>query len=210
VDDHDQTIEHDNGASGDATHVPPLRTRRVVLKPVSANDYDALRMLELGDSLGPRWRYRGSTPSPETFAQTLWASVLAQYLVCPANGDGPPAGVLVCYGADMQDGFAYVAAAKFDRSRPSPMVLEGCIIFLEYLFACWPFRKLYFESMEFNLVQFKSGLDRLLHEEGRLRSHSYLGGRYWDQVTMALYRDEWRESRWYERLVRPVPVTTEH
>ncbi len=46
------------------------------------------------------------------------------------------------------------------------------------------------EAPEFNIAQIKSGLGRFFHEEGRLKAHHYYDGRYYDQLLLALYRED--------------------
>jgi len=68
----------------------------------------------------------------------------------------------------------------------------GMALFLQYVFTCWNFRKLYAEFPEFNLPLFESALRRgYCQLEGRLREHVYFGRRYWDLLTVAVYRDVW-------------------
>lgn len=172
---------------------PRLATARIQLQPVSVSDYDRLRQIELSENLGALWRCGGSTPSPEAWAHGLSAGVLAQFLVVRAN-DQVPVGIVACYKADFQHQFAYLAAAKFVRADRTTHLMEATVLFIEYLFSCWAFRKLYLEVNGYNLEQFSSGVGRLLEEEGRLSEHVYFGGRYWDQHLLSLWRDRWEES----------------
>jgi len=184
-------------AEGEA--VPPLRMRGLELRPVIPADYDYLRRAELSDALGPRWRHRGATPSPERFAETLWTGVLAQFIV---QRPDLPVGVCTCYNADFQNGHAYIAAAKFQPGDLRTEFVEGCITFIEYVFACWNFTKLYLETVEFNVHQMVGGLGDLCEPEGRFRNHVFQQDRYWDLITLALYRDEWRKRAIYELVAR--------
>ena len=69
------------------------------------------------------------------------------------------------------------------------------LLLADHLFAHWTFRKLYGETLEFNLANLGGVLGPLLTEEGRLRQHAFAGGRYWDLVHLALYRDVWETHR---------------
>jgi len=76
-------------------------------------------------------------------------------------------------------------------------------LFIDYVFRIGGFRKLYFETVEFNLEQYGSGLGKFFVEEGRLRAHEYYDGIYWDTLVMAIYSERWREvreqySRWLD------------
>lgn len=186
----------DPNQAGDPVEAPLQCTtgRWISLRPVRPADYDFIRSAELSDDLGLRWRHRGATPSPEAFAHTLWAGVLTQYLVV-ANADDRVLGLVCAYDADLRAGTCFIGFARFDRRDRSPGLVEGVLLLTDHLFAHWPFRKLYGESLEFNLPEFGAGLGTLLVEEGRLREHMFAGGRYWDLCYLALYRDAWLAHR---------------
>ena len=157
------------------------------------SDYEALRLIELSEQLAQRWRHGGFTPAPETYAQLLWAGVLAQFIVV-RRSDNRELGLVSCYAADFQHGYAYFAATKFRPDERDVAFVHGITVFLRYVFRCWNFRKLYLEARELNLEQFQSEVGRLLKEEGRLRHHYYSDGQYWDSVTLALYRQDWLQE----------------
>jgi hypothetical protein len=187
----------------------------VSLRPIRSVDYEMVRLAELSDDLGVRWRHRGATPSPEAFAQRLWAGVLAQYLVV-AHHDQRVVGLVSGYNADLASGTCWVGFARFDdtthadrsdHADHSPLMVEGIVLLVDHLFTHWPFRKLYGETIGFNLAGLRNPLSRLLVEEGRLREHVYAGGTHWDLHYLALYRRTWDE--WRDRLVprlAPDPV----
>jgi acyl carrier protein/RimJ/RimL family protein N-acetyltransferase len=167
---------------------PPLRARHVYLKPVTPSDYPFLQMLELAGELAPRWRHRGATPNPDQWAQTLWTGVLAQFMVVGVTTN-KPIGRVVIYQPNFQDRYAYFAALRFEPNDRSPIMMLGISLFLRYVFTYWDFDKLYMEVPEYNLPQFASGLGRFFEIEGRLRGHFRVGGRSWDQLILALYRE---------------------
>src|SRR4051795_5512553 len=96
----------------------------VHLRPVEPGDYLPLRRFELDLTLGPRWRHRGATPSPEAFAQALWSGVLTQYLVV-ANADDHVVGLVGAYQADLRAGTCFIGFARFDPRDRSPGLVEG-------------------------------------------------------------------------------------
>ena len=164
----------------------------VFLRPVDARDYELLRAVELSPEPGIRWRWRGATPSPEHWVGRLWDGVLAQFIVV-GRKHGQPLGLVMAHRVDFQDGHVYIGALSFGDTRPSPAFVLGVAIFVEYLFSCWNLRKLYLETPEYNLDQFRSGIGTLFEVEARLREHFFLGGRYWDFLTLAMYRRAWEE-----------------
>jgi RimJ/RimL family protein N-acetyltransferase len=176
------------GVGTETFAVPALRARHVYLRPLTTQDYPYLRRAETATELSFRWRLRGATPSPDQWVQTVWHQVLAQFMVVGLASERP-IGLVSVYRPNFQDGYAHLAATRFEPAKPSPMMVLGVSLFVEYVFRCWNFRKLYMELPEFNLSQFRSGLGRYFHLEGRLRDHFYFNGRYWDQLTLAIYRD---------------------
>lgn len=177
---------------------PPLATSRVRLLPVATADYEALRLLELGDGLGPRWRHRGATPTLQAFTESMSAGVLAQFLVVDAAHPSTPVGIVTCYGPDHANGHAYFAAARLGDGA-SAAFIEGAALFVDYVFACWPFRKLYLETAEFNAPQFLRGLGPMVREEGRLSDHIFANGRHWDQLILAMRREAWSSDVFLRR-----------
>jgi hypothetical protein len=183
-------VQADNGGPPKEFKNPPLRGRHVYLRPVNPEDYGYMRALDLGEELGVRWRFRGATPSPEQWAQAGGAQ-LAQFMVTRSS-DNRPLGAAAVYQHNFQDEHAYLAVAAFDTDR-NPLMVLGTALFVEYVFTCWNFRKLYLDLPEYNLPQLASGVGTLFAEEGRLREHMYYDGRFWDKLVLALYRRTWEE-----------------
>jgi len=177
---------------------PPPRgsyqSRNTTIRPVEAGDIEALYRASLRPQSSHRWRFRGRTPSPREFEQTLFADdVLAQFVVVEA-ASGAPVGLVVGYDPDMVAGHCAVATQRvWDHSTGSGLMFEGTLVLVQYLFDHFTFRKLYFDVPEFNLDLFGDARGRLLVEEGRLIDHYYYGDRYWDRVTFGLYRSSWDE-----------------
>ncbi len=73
-------------------------------------------------------------------------------------------------------------------ARGAGWPLEAGVLFCNYLFKNFNFRKLYVEVPGFNFGQLERGLGRFFEEEGRLSEHDYYDGRYWDLVIMTLDR----------------------
>jgi len=180
-----------NGSSSEAKRFssPALEGRHVALRPITPEEYAWLQRAELSEELSMRWRFRGATPSPEQWAEAVWAGALAQFLVVERQSE-EPAGVVAVYRPNFQQGHAALGAARFASAR-SPVMILGIALFLRYVFACWNFRKLYMELPEYNYSQFASGLGRIFEIEGLLREHNYFDGQLWDEVILAIYREAW-------------------
>ncbi len=132
--------------------------------------------------------------SPEQWGASLWNGVLTQCLVIDPQAK-EWVGIASCYNADQRHGHAYLAAAKFNMADASRRMLEGVVLFIDYVLSTWQFRKLYMDVPAFNLDQIGSGIGRLLEEEGRLKDHLWLNGQFWDLHLLAITRGRWEERR---------------
>jgi hypothetical protein len=168
---------------------PRLSARGIELTPLTPNLYEFAYRLAVSPETGFRWRYRGTTPPPETFPQSLWEGVLSQFAV--VDDSRRPLGIVAAYGAQPRDQYVYVSAVADPAAIGSGALIIAAGIFIEYLFAVGNFRKIYFDVPEFNLEQFGHKIGKYLHEEGRLVEHEWYGEKYWDLVTLACWRSEW-------------------
>lgn len=184
-----------------------LEGARIRLRPVRPGDYPFLYELSLSQEVGFRWIFRGSTPTFEAFAQSLSQNnVLVQFII-ERNGP-PPAqlGLIMAYRPDFQNGTVYIAMVV----EPQPGLLnrgwpiEAAVLFVDYVFMLWNFRKLYMETTDFSLPAFASGLNGILEQEGCLKQHEFYNDHYWDLYVLALYRQRWQvvKDEWRQRLER--------
>ena len=75
-------------------------------------------------------------------------------------------------------------------------MMEGCGLFIDFLFRTQPLRKIYLRAPEYNLQRFASVIEvGAFRIEGRLNEHRFYDGRYWDEIILALYLPQWREMR---------------
>jgi RimJ/RimL family protein N-acetyltransferase len=170
---------------------PRLYGRDVYLRAVQPRDYEFIQRIELGGHLATRWRFRGATPDPQEWTRQFWKEVLAQYLVVGRKRD-QPIGLVYAYRPNFADGHTHLAAVRFEQ-HATPLMLYGLALFIDHVFTCWNFRKLYYEVTEYNYTQFASGVGRFFEIEGRRREYRYFGGRYWDELILATTRESWME-----------------
>ena len=180
----------------EVARTPVLSNGHVRLRALSVEDLDWLRAVETEEFLAFRWRLHGGHPSPHDFIDQLWNGLLVMFVVEKIQ-DGSAIGILSAYHADHRNGHCRVAGARLnlDGSMDTSF-MSGLAIFFDYLFAGWPFRKLYLETPEFNLAQFASAVDRgLLAVEARLADAVFLLDRYWDVLFLVVTRDMWASLR---------------
>ena len=168
----------------------PLAGRRVRLQMVGQEHYGFLHRLNVQPEEGFRWRHQGRTPSPEEAVRSLWNGTLAQFIIETSDGL-KPLGLVNAHNADHRNATASFALVSTPEARGSTKMLDGLFIFMNYLFTNWPFRKLYAEVLEYNMVQFRGSGSGLYVVEGCLRKHSYYANRYWDKYIICIYRDVW-------------------
>lgn len=177
-----------------AVEAPALAGPRYTLRALTPEYHRALYELTISRAVNFRWRYHGTIPPFEVFERALHTNVLAQFVVVLTRSPQTVIGQVIAYDGHLQDGTAWLAIVSDPRAGAG--VLEAAMLFVRYVFAHFPLRKLYVEAPAFNLPQFASAASEgLLVEEGRLRDHQYFDNRYWDKVIYALYRDRARAFR---------------
>jgi RimJ/RimL family protein N-acetyltransferase len=176
-------------SSRGSTRYPSLDGKRYSLVPLGSEHHRALYRLSISEQTSFRWRYRGALPHFDAFVQTINSNVLTQFVVVPNSDPQKLVGLVVAYDANFQDGHVYLAAIS--DTKHGAAAAESVGLILRYLFLLWPLKKVYLESPDFNVFQFKSAIEiGLFQEEGRLKDHRYYDGRYWDYLVFAIYREE--------------------
>lgn len=163
--------------------------REIHLEPVVPEHYPELYQWATDTRTAFHWRYHGATPSPEQFSEAMWSGVLCQFLA--TDPTGAHHGIVVCYGADHVNGHAYWAVQGNPNRSTGSGAIVGMVQLVDHVFRHWPFRKLYAELPGYNAAEFGGALRRHATAESALVDHLFYDGRYWDEVTFALYRDAW-------------------
>lgn len=175
---------------------PAADAARVRLRPLDEADFPSLYESSTSVERGYRWRYRGSTPGYPEFVAQLFDGVLAQFMVVGA--DDHPFGMVTAYNAHFENQSVYIGFLRVSNRKGAGEVLEGMLLFIEFLFDRWNFKKLYADVPEFNATGMFDLSSRAVRLEGRLVDHVYLHGRWWDQLIVALWREDWTSEavRW--------------
>jgi RimJ/RimL family protein N-acetyltransferase len=162
---------------------------RMLLRPVETTDLPDIYRAATDPEHSFRWRYRGSTPSFAQFSSQLFEGVLAQFMV--VDHDGRTHGLVCGYNAHLDSKFAYIAFLRTGPSQGAGEMMVGVTLLIDHLFSNWDFRKLYAEVPEFNAAGMFSEDSRAVRVEGRLVGHMFHAGRWWDQLIVALWREDW-------------------
>ena len=170
-----------------------ISARGISLVPVTPDVVAALYEAELSPELGLRWRHGGRTPGPATFSAGLWSGVLAQFAIHDDTND-ELVGITAAYDANLRNGTAQLAFAALPRYQRQGYAILGMALLIEFLFDTWPLRKLYAQSIDFNLSQFSTITTEYFTVEGHLVDDTFMNGRLWDKSILALTRDKWTET----------------
>ncbi len=173
-----------------ATYDPnSLQLGRVVLFPVTPDCYQFLYYLATNGN-GWRWRYRGMLPPYEGFVQQIHADVLTHFVVVKRDS-GERIGYVVVYAADFRNLHAYYGAVFGPEAIGVGYGAEATLACVSYVFASWPFRKLYMELPEFNAGGMTERASGFLNLEATLKDYHYFDGRRWDQYIYSFDREAW-------------------
>jgi RimJ/RimL family protein N-acetyltransferase len=160
---------------------------------VLPSDYEYVYALTTHELVGWRWRYRGATPNLETFAQALYHNTLVNFVI--ERRDSPQRiGFAQAFDASERNGWCHIGLTLDPALSRMGWALESGVLFVNYLFTLWNFRKLYATVVEFNAPEFQSALQRGFELEGRLVEHEYHNGRYWDMLLYSYTREAWETT----------------
>jgi hypothetical protein len=129
---------------------------------------------------------QGAARGFEHYVQLMWQDVLSLLVV--ETSAGHRLGIAVAYAANFRDGHVKMAAISDEAVGRGSLFLEGASLFIEHVFSVFPFRKLYAEGA---VSAIGNRPQEMFVEEGRLRNHCFVDGRWEDFVTYALYREDW-------------------
>jgi RimJ/RimL family protein N-acetyltransferase len=166
-----------------------LRTRRLQLRPLRPEDTAPLYRMALDPEVTFQWRLRGTTPPIEEFARQLHQTVLCQFVVTPTDS-ADLLGLVVAYNPDFRHRFVHMAAVMRPAVIERGLGVEALLGLARYVFFGWDFRMLLMETNGFTYRAFASGEGAGLFEvAGRIPDQYYLGGRWWDGLTLVHRRE---------------------
>lgn len=112
-----------------------------------------------------------------------------QYMIIISKENNRPIGFIYSYNYNTKNQTIYTALYIMGNYRKGIIGATAGLIFYNYLFKIKPIRKIYCTVYEYN----KESLNLLktagFIEEGILRKHRYMAGKYYDMHIMALRRE---------------------
>lgn len=121
-----------------------------------------------------------------------------------AKNSGEPIGVAAIMDIDRQNGHAAIALGIADENkRLVGYGIDLMIVLCDLVFNEYGFKRVYMRVNDNNRLGLRSALSFGFKEEGRLRKHMFIGGKYVDQRILGLLYDEYEKlsivSRWKKR-----------
>jgi RimJ/RimL family protein N-acetyltransferase len=177
-------------------------TGRVRLRHVRPADYAALHALESDSSIAETWRYRGRMPPLEEYEAALWLQTTA-VLVVENVADDRLVGYLHLHDVDWRANHGFFSLYAGPPARGRGTVMEGLMLFCDWVFGDYDLRWIYAHAFEHNLPQFASGLRRgEARHLGTLRSRVVVQGVPTDVHVIGIERESWLSSPLRARLHR--------
>jgi RimJ/RimL family protein N-acetyltransferase len=177
---------------------PRLTGRRVVLRPVSSDDYPILYQWEADVETLYLWRQRALVPRYDEFVQNLRGAgsdgTHVQMMVLRRNTSAC-IGTVYSFDVSMVNGYASLGVYLSEAHTYKGLGVEAGYLFVNYLMSYYPFRKLYTDVYSYNEHSLQVATKIGFVVEGTLKAHRWFGDRYWDLHKLALYRDAWQNIK---------------
>ncbi|TKK87212.1 GNAT family N-acetyltransferase [Herbidospora galbida] len=162
---------------------PHAQSERVNLKPAGTDDgrtaYDVLF------SLG-----RTALPTVDTYLERFGKGVAAAFLV-ELRDTGETVGL--CELSEPSPAGHVQAAVHIRRGQDRSVAADAALLTVNFAFAMWRIRKVYFQTHEADLesLGFHGERAKLVRREAVLADHLYFQGRTWDMHVHSIQREMW-------------------
>ncbi len=173
-----------------------LEGRWVTLRGVCRDDYLTLYEWRSDVRSLHLWNLQRRVPPYEEFVAEF-ERMLPQSIVFLVGdkASSHPIGFAQAYNTSGFGGFTHVLLYFVEGARGSRRAGEAGLLFGDYLFGYFNFRKIYGDAFEYNLESIRA-LDNIgFEEEGRQREHIFYADRFWDLIRYSISREQWREVR---------------
>lgn len=174
---------------------PHMKSRRIVLQPKSTTptveDYNLILRLGLD-----------STSNFDSFLAAMTKKSIEANFSIKLNGDDSPAGFSMLLDLDQDAGHVHTAVYLDPAMARQGIGADATLLTVNYAFAMWNIRKVYFETTEASSGNFGAMLEK--PPEAILKDYIFFRGHLWDLKVYALTRDEW-ERELYDYVRKLVP-----
>lgn len=135
----------------------PMESSRVRLRHVEPSDYADLYRIEADQATLHTWRYRGNFPEFDKYEAALWAHTQA-VMVVESRSTGTIAGYLHLHDVDTRAGHGWFSVYADPEYRGRGTVMEGWLLFFDWVFANTELRWIYAHVFAHNWPQFDSSV----------------------------------------------------
>lgn len=174
---------------------PHMKSRRITLQPKSTSptpeDYNLILKLGLD-----------STSNFESFSAAMQKKSIDANFSIRLNGDDSAAGFSMLLDLDQDAGHVHTAVYIDPAAARQGIGADATLLTVNYAFAMWNIRKVYFETTDASSGDFGAMLEK--PPEATLNDYIFFRGRLWDLKVYALTRDEWEKELYdYVRKLAP-------
>ncbi len=113
-----------------------------------------------------------------------------EYVIILDKQNNIPIGFIYSYNYNINNQTLYTAIYIKEKFRKSTIGASAGIIFYNYIFKIKPLRKIYCTVYEYNKQSLKLLETAGFEQEGILKKHRYIDGKYYDMFIMALSREK--------------------
>lgn len=176
---------------------PVLKGKRIVLRPITPEDYPTLYRWEMDVETLYLWRPQAAVLRYEDFVQSMRTGgngVHVQMLVTERE-TSQPIGTVYSFDVSLVNGYASFCIYLDPSHTGRGLGVEAGYLFVNYLMTYYPLRKLYTDIYSYNKHSLHVADKIGFVVEGTLRAHRWFDGQYWDLYKLALYRDTWEKCK---------------
>jgi RimJ/RimL family protein N-acetyltransferase len=167
--------------------------RHIILRPFLTNDLEDVFTWRSDTADLHLWFQRPEILSWEEFVDDFGGflrSYIHIIMMIEAPSSDSSIGMIYSYKPDYLNGHVFLCAYLKAKCRQHFYGAEAGLLFIDYLFSYFPFRKLYGEVYEHNTHSLNNLVKGGWIEEGRLRKHRWHLNNYEDMLILALYRED--------------------
>lgn len=114
-------------------------------------------------------------------------------LIIKSIASEQPLGHIYSYEYNQIDGYLSVGI-HIDDNSDSSIILESCNMFFNYIFTCFPIRKIYYEGNNYNINIMKNFKKMGFKLEANLIKDYFFNGNYCDKYILALYQKDFNKG----------------
>lgn len=156
------------------------------MRPVQEPDLPILYEWSTAPDVARTWMYRGTTPSFPAFVDRMFANVLTQFVFVRETEQ---VGYGAIYDANMGSQRASIRMLLGPGERGRAAVADCFGLLAGHAFATFPFRKLYMETTDHSIGQFRGAVGLYFEEEARLHDYELFGDTWSDLIYLSVPRE---------------------